>query len=84
MPRASPGWSFPIRRPRRSAGPKSLRGRVDVLVLVSHMGDDRDEELLGRTRLFDLVIGGHTHVLRDTVVNGTLLTQTGKDLRYWA
>ena len=76
------GLEFPDPLAEAIRRAEELRGRVDVLVLVSHMGDDRDEELLGRTRLFDLVIGGHTHVLRDTVVNGTLLTQTGKDLRY--
>ena len=76
------GLEFPDPQAEAIRRAEELRGRVDVLVLVSHMGDDRDEELLGRTRLFDLVIGGHTHVLRDTVVNGTLLTQTGKDLRY--
>lgn len=58
-----------------------LRPRVDVLVLVSHMGDDRDAELLAAGTPYDAVIGGHTHKVRDTVVGGTLLTQTGKDLR---
>ena len=45
------------------------------------MGDDRDMELLGKTQLFDLAIGGHTHVQLDTLVNGTLLTQSGKNLQ---
>lgn len=58
-----------------------LRDRVDLLVLVSHMGDDRDRELLQSGTPYDLVIGGHTHVLRDTLIGGTLLTQTGKELR---
>lgn len=57
-----------------------LRPKTDVLVLVSHMGDDRDMELLAGGTPYDAVIGGHTHVLRDTMINGTLLTQTGKDL----
>ena len=51
-----------------------------MLVLVSHMGDDRDAELLATETRYDVVIGGHTHELRDTLVNGTLLTQTGKNL----
>ena len=55
-------------------------GRVDVLVLVSHMGDDRDEEYLATGTPYDVVIGGHTHVVRDTLVGGVLLTQTGKNL----
>ena len=30
---------------------------------------------------YDVVIGGHTHEEVDTLIGGTLLTQTGKDLR---
>lgn len=58
-----------------------LRPKVDVLVLVSHMGDDRDEELLDRETQYDVVIGGHTHQEIDKRVGGTLLTQTGKNLQ---
>lgn len=57
-----------------------LRPRVDVLLLLSHMGDDRDAELLARESRYDLLVGGHTHVELDTLVGGTPLTQTGKDL----
>lgn len=74
------GLEFPDPQRMAMKYAAELRPKVDVLVLVSHMGDDRDEELLGKETLFDAVIGGHTHVLRDTVVNGTLLTQTGKNL----
>lgn len=74
------GLEFPDPQRMAMKYAAGLRPKVDVLVLVSHMGDDRDEELLGKETLFDAVIGGHTHVLRDTVVNGTLLTQTGKNL----
>lgn len=59
---------------------EELRPQCDLVVLVSHMGDDRDAELLEKTNLFDFVIGGHTHKEVDTVINGTLLTQTGKNL----
>ena len=44
------------------------------------MGDDRDEEYLATGTPYDVVIGGHTHVVRDTLVGGVLLTQTGKNL----
>lgn len=59
----------------------ALRDRVDVLVLLSHMGHDRDFELLAREHRFDVVIGGHTHEYLDTVVCGTTYGQTYKDLR---
>ena len=59
-----------------------LRPKCDVLVLVSHMGDDRDAELLAKgPSQYDVVIGGHTHEQIDTLIGGTLLTQTGKDLK---
>ena len=60
---------------------EALRGEVDLLVLLSHMGDDRDRELISRCDRYDLVVSGHTHELLDTVVCGTQLGQTYKDLR---
>ena len=59
----------------------ALRDRVDVLVLLSHMGHDRDYELLARESRYDVVIGGHTHEYLDTVVCGTQVGQTYKDVR---
>ena len=74
------GLRFPDPQQMARQYADELRPKVDVLVLVSHMGDDRDAELLATEHRYDLVIGGHTHELRDTLVNGTLLTQTGKNL----
>lgn len=75
------GLAFPDPQAEAMKYAAELRPKVDVLILLSHMGDDRDMELLGKTQLFDLVVGGHTHVVLDTLVNGTLLTQTGKNLQ---
>lgn len=74
------GLEFPDPQQAAMKYAAELRPKVDVLVLVSHMGDDRDAELLGRETLFDVVIGGHTHQEIDSLINGTLLTQTGKYL----
>ena len=74
------GLEFPDPQQEARQYAEELRPKVDVLVLVSHMGDDRDAELLATETRYDVVIGGHTHELRDTLVNGTLLTQTGKNL----
>lgn len=74
------GLEFPDPQQAAIRWAEQLRPQVDVLVLLSHMGDDRDAELLAREGRYDVVIGGHTHELRDTVVNGTLLTQTGRKL----
>lgn len=53
----------------------------DVKILLSHMGDDRDMELAERYNGYDAVIGGHTHRLLDTIVNGTVVGQTGRKLK---
>lgn len=75
------GLRFPDPQQLAERYAAELRPQCDLLVLVSHMGDDRDAELLARGTQFDLVIGGHTHKEIDTLIGGTLLTQTGKDLR---
>ncbi len=76
------GLEFPDPQQMARKYAAELRPQCDVVILLSHMGDDRDAELLsgGDTQL-DEVIGGHTHELRDTLVGGVLLTQTGKDLK---
>lgn len=76
------GLRFPDPQQAAVEAADALRGKVDLLLLVSHMGDDRDMELLAREGRYDLLIGGHTHKLRDTVICGTQLTQTAKDLQY--
>lgn len=87
------GLTFPDPQQTSLQYARELRPQVDLLVLVSHMGDNRDEELLLRAQradagdeandapLYDLVIGGHTHKIRNSVVGGTLLTQTGSRLK---
>ncbi len=75
------GLRFPDPQQQALRYAEELRPKVDVLLLLSHMGDNRDEELLVQGTPYDVVIGGHTHVVRDTVIGRTLLTQTGKDLK---
>lgn len=75
------GLSFSDPQQAARAWADSLRDGVDVLVLLSHMGDDRDRQLLADEQRYDVVIGGHTHKLVDTVIGGTQLSQTYKDLR---
>ncbi len=110
------GLEFPDPQAMAAKYAEELRPQVDVLVLVSHMGDDRDAEYLltsahnadqvrkgnvhradqnGKGNAdsadksekdgiagspYDVVIGGHTHEVRNSVIGGTLLTQTGKNL----
>ena len=73
------GLEFPDPQAMALKYAAELRPECDVLVLVSHMGDDRDAELLAKGQSqYDVVIGGHTHEEVDTLIGGTLLTQTGK------
>lgn len=75
------GLTFPDPQ-QKAAEYAPLRDRVDLLVLVSHMGDERDVEFATRYGgMYDLIIGGHSHKEIDTTVNGTLITQTGKYLK---
>lgn len=47
-----------------------LRGQehCDMVILLSHMGYDVDQEVIPQTRGVDLVIGGHTHTFVDGFV----------------
>ena len=58
---------------------KALKG--DVKVLLSHMGHDRDLELASKYDGYDVIIGGHTHKLLDSLVNGVVVGQTGRKLK---
>lgn len=70
------GLTFPD--PQQTAAEYAwLKRRCDVLVLLSHMGDDIDARLAGKCDAYDLILSGHTHNLVDTVVNGTPLGQSG-------
>ena len=53
----------------------------DVKVLLSHMGHDRDLALAEQYGGYDIILGGHTHKVLDTLVNGTVLGQTGRKLK---
>lgn len=74
------GLRFPDPQRRAAEVAEEIRRKCDVLVLVSHMGDDRDVEFAAGNAAYDVVIGGHTHAVRDTTINGVLVTQTGKYL----
>ena len=68
--------------PQLVAERECKRSRGDVKVLLSHMGDDRDMELAARYNGYDVVIGGHTHAVLDTLINGTVVGQTGRKLKH--
>ena len=68
--------------PQSTAERECEESKGDVKVLLSHMGDDRDLDLAARYGGYDVILGGHTHRLLDTVVNGTVVGQTQRKLKY--
>lgn len=54
--------------------------KADIVILLSHLGIDQDEQIAEHYPDIDVIIGGHTHHLfRDTEWrNSTILTAAGK------
>ncbi len=57
------------------------RDGSEVLVLLSHMARDKDFEFAQRCERYDVIIGGHSHDVVDTLVNRTVVGQTGKSMK---
>ncbi|GIP38278.1 bifunctional metallophosphatase/5'-nucleotidase [Paenibacillus sp. J31TS4] len=59
---------------------RRLRGQVDVLVVLSHLGITKDRLLAEQLEGIDLIIGAHTHHLLEEplLVNRTYLAAAGK------
>ncbi|WP_186578163.1 bifunctional metallophosphatase/5'-nucleotidase [Aquibacillus kalidii] len=57
-----------------------IANNCDIVILLSHLGINEDEEIARRYPDIDVIIGGHTHHLFRTgeYVNKTLLTAAGK------
>lgn len=66
----------------------ALRPQVDVVVLLSHAGEETDERLAAEVPGIDVIVGGHSHTrlpsgtfvwrsedLRATDINGTVIVQ---------
>jgi 5'-nucleotidase/UDP-sugar diphosphatase len=52
----------------------------DMVVALSHLGTYADYNIAHNYPFFDLVIGGHTHQLIDTVIGSTTVVQAGSYL----
>ena len=68
--------------PQVVAERKCKESNGDVKVLLSHMGHDRDLDLVAKFGGYNLLIGGHTHKVLDTLVNGTTIGQTGRKMKH--
>ena len=74
------GLEFPDAFEAAEAGVKKMKPRSDVSVVLSHLGCKFDTVLLNRVTDFDVMISGHTHLMLDGEVNGTVVGQTKKSL----
>jgi 5'-nucleotidase/UDP-sugar diphosphatase len=54
-----------------------LKGRADIIVLLSHCGYPADRELAAKVPGLDVIVGGHTHtkLLHPEVVGRTIIVQ---------
>jgi len=56
-----------------------LENQVDAIILVSHLGDDMDRELVKQVDGIDLILCGHHHFLYEEAkkINNTYLVEAG-------
>ncbi|MBY7143995.1 bifunctional metallophosphatase/5'-nucleotidase [Virgibacillus sp. NKC19-3] len=57
-----------------------LKQTTDIIILLSHLGLNEDQEIARRFKAIDVIIGGHTHHLLRTGehINNTVITAAGK------
>ena len=58
---------------------KELKKKADLVIALSHLGLDRDQELAKETDGLDLILGAHTHTLMESAkeIEGVLIVQAG-------
>lgn len=80
---AAPPVEFSEQQAAAQAAVQTLQAAdVDLIVAVSHCGDDEDRVIAEAVPGIDIIIGGHSHTtLEQTlVVNQTIIVQTGTKL----
>jgi len=57
-----------------------LCGKVDVMIVLSHVGHEEELVLARETNCIDVIVGGHSHTVVDpgVMVGQTLVVQAGK------
>lgn len=78
------GWHIKLINQTMDKLMPQLKGKYDMLVVVSHIGLTMDRYLAENYPEIDLIVGGHSHDLlrKGEKVNKTWITQTGKWGRY--
>ena len=74
----------PIQAVRRIYTQAKSNSRIDLVILLSNLGYDRDEQLARELDFIDVIIGGHSqHQFdRSVQVENTIITQCGKNGQY--
>ncbi|MBM3460619.1 MAG: hypothetical protein FJX76_00770 [Armatimonadetes bacterium] len=64
--------------------PKMKEAGAQVIVVVSHLGDEGDQQLAKEVSGINVIVGGHSHkpLPRPLFVNDTVIVQAGKYMRY--
>lgn len=74
------GWHIqpPIDRLKEVC--EDLKGKVDIILCMSHLGKSHDELMAEQIPQIDVIFGAHTHHFFENgkMVNGTLLAAAGK------
>lgn len=63
---------------------EQLKQSADIIILLSHLGINEDQEIARRYPNIDVIIGGHTHHLLRTGehVKNTIITAAGKQCNF--
>jgi len=63
---------------------EALRPRSDLIVVLSHLGKEKDIELAEAVEGIDVIVGGHSHDAIETPIEagGALIVQAGARARY--
>lgn len=62
----------------------ALQQKSDVVIMLSHLGIEKDRELAGSVEGLDIIVGGHTQTIlqEPEKIRNTLIVQAGKDGYY--
>jgi len=79
----SPFRFIPVKKALQRATER-LKDETDMLILLSHQGMEQDVRLAEEMKIFDIIIGGHSHhILPEGVtVGNTLVAQAGHGAEY--
>lgn len=77
-------WHIKMLKPTMDHVLTKIKGKYDVLIMITHIGRHMDHWLAENYPQIDLIIGGHSHDLikNGEKINGVWITQTGKWGRY--